>query len=658
MVIYYSHKRKRFEAASRYEDRFVFRNAGWRWDPDQRCWWTDDLRKAAALRSYADESAIAVLKEAEEEKNFFLQLSKADDAHLDYTPPPGLHLYGFQRAGIVYCLEALKERKGVILGDEMGLGKTVQALVVADLLGAKRILVVCPASLKINWAREAQKWLPSMTVEVGGGTSWKTVPENGMYIVNYDVLKTLKVEGTLDLLILDEAHYIKNRSALRSRLALKLARQASKVLMLTGTPIANRPAELFNLLRIADRKQFSDFLAYAKRYCDAKQSRWGWDFSGASNLEELSLRLRSGLMVRRLKKDVLDLPAKVRQVVLLDSSNFTSLLHEEQAFAHLAETIEELSFKATLADLEDDIESFKSFLSGLRAAQARFEEMSTLRRKLAVAKAPFIIEHIKDILEQEECVVVFAHHKDLIARLREAFPKSVTLTGESSAEERQQAVDAFQRGLASVFIGSITAAGVGITLTRARTAVFAEIDWVPANLQQAEDRLHRIGQRGSVLIHYVVVDGSIEARVAQKIAAKLDVIERAVDHTAESLSPLDLEELNSAFSAAYSTREARRLELLPVEDAASRRLVGEALTVIAGLDPDRARQRNGLGFSRWDSRMGHALATKAASGLLTPRQAAYGLILAWRYRRQLPENLKQSILKLKKLYAEAETQSC
>ena len=279
-------------------------------------------------------------------------------------------------------------------------------------------------------------------------------------------------------------------------------------------------------------------------------------------------------------------------------------------------------------------DEYKHAVEALQAgARAAFTEMAKLRHDTALAKAPHVIAHIEDALEGSEGkVVLFAHHHDVVAALAEALgAQAVVLTGETPFPARQAAVDRFQSDPACrVFIGSITAAGVGLTLTAASHVVFAELDWVPANITQAEDRLHRIGQTQAVLVQHLVLDGSLDATMARRLVDKQEVIDRALDHLTAQEPVLPSEE-----PATASTRRekiaAEAEGLTEVQVAA----IHEGLQMLAGMC-DGARLLDGAGFSKVDTRIGHALAECA---VLSRRQAALGRHLLVKYRRQLPAEL-------------------
>ena len=436
--------------------------------------------------------------------NAAIEQSVATTSDMEIPVPDGLAYLPFQKAGIAYALK----RKNCLIGDEMGLGKTIQAIGTINATNPNTVLVVCPASLKLNWKNEMVKWLVSerkIDVVNGGGEQIPNDPD--VVIINYDVLtkhaKALQ-SRTWGMVVMDEVHKIKNPKAKRTVVAVSI--KAKRKLALTGTPITNRPIELQPIAGYLDYDSFGNFFNYARKYAGAYKSRFGWDFSGSSNLDELQRRLRQSFMIRRKKEEVLkDLPAKVRQVIVLPSKAYGGELTKE--FDAMADAVSDTTY--------DDVS---------------FEQMSGVRHEMALAKVDDVIDHLTDIDHQ---VVLMAHHKDVVEGIKlglEAVGKTVvTLTGDCNQAHRQHSVDTFQAGDADVFIGTIGAAGVGITLTAASHVVFAELSWVPGDVSQAEDRCHRIGQQDSVLIQHLVVDGSLDARMAEVLVQKQKVLDRALD---------------------------------------------------------------------------------------------------------------------------------
>jgi SWI/SNF-related matrix-associated actin-dependent regulator 1 of chromatin subfamily A len=426
--------------------------------------------------------------------------------------PPGLAYFEYQKAGI----EFLARTPAAFLADEPGVGKTIQVCGLLNLRpDIKSLLVVCPASVKFVWARELEKWLLTPRgISIAGTRSFDVSSE--VIIVNYDLLR--RYSGVLkdvvfDLVVLDEAHYIKTASAQRTKAAKAIALSAKRKVLLTGTPVMSRPGELWSLLNLLDAKTWGAFFPFAMRYCAAYKTEFNhWDFSGASNLEELSARLRSsGTFLRRTKADVLpQLPEVIRQVVPLDVD--TSPLLEELT--------EALATKMGFDPLNPPFE--------IDPTAIPFEMVSAIRHETGVLKVEAAIRFITEQMDGETSdvkAIVFAHHHDVLTALSAGLPGSVKVTGESSMKNRQLAVDEFQNDPAvKYFIASTTAMGVGITLTAASRIFFVESDWVPAVLEQAESRAHRIGQASSVLVQCLVIHDTIDERIMNILVAKMEVI--------------------------------------------------------------------------------------------------------------------------------------
>ena len=431
--------------------------------------------------------------------------SQAVSADIKIPAPDGLSYLPYQKAGIAYAMQ----RQSTLIADEMGLGKTIQAIGVINAIKPESVLVICPASIKINWKNEMTKWLVSeREIHVVEGGSDKIPDSSDTIIINYDILTKHKetiYNRFWDVVIMDEAHYIKNPKAKRTKVAVGI--KSKRKIVLTGTPITNRPIELQPIAGYLDPETFGNFFRFAHKYAGAYRDKFGWHYDGASNLDELQRLLRQSFMIRRKKDEVLkELPEKIRQTILLPSNKYKNEMKKE--FASLADAAKETSTK--------DID---------------FEKMSEVRHETALKKVPDVIDHLTEINHQ---VVVMAHHKNVVDGIKQGLEATgktvVTLTGDCNQTHRQKSVDTFQAGKADVFIGTIGAAGVGITLTKASHVVFAELDWVPGNMSQAEDRCHRIGQDNSVLVQHLVVDGSIDARLAKVLVKKQKVLDKTLDN--------------------------------------------------------------------------------------------------------------------------------
>lgn len=522
----------------------VVKKAGFRWSATLKYWYTEDALVAARLDPATAAQAVA-------DANHAIAQSRAVTGSDTTIPAPeGLAYLPYQVAGINYA----RARKAVLIADEMGLGKTIQAIGVINADPAIRnVLVVCTATIKITWARELSKWLV-VPHTIARATS-AAFPSADIVIINYDIL--LKHRHAIDsrhwdLLIVDEAHYVKNPKAQRTKALFGHGErsnpakgdpgiQADRVILMTGTPIVNRPSELWTTVHALDPHDLGrSFFGFMKRYTNAHHNGYGWDFTGAANIPELQTRMRAKFMVRRLKGDVLtELPPKRRQVIELDPNGASAIVAaEREAFERSEKAITTARKARELAEARGDRDAYEAAVRQLRDAQSiAFEEMARLRHDTAVAKVPQVIAHLTDALEEGNKIVVFVHHHDVAHALKEAFPNAALVTGEVAVDKRTLEVDRFQNDdNCQLFIGSIKAAGVGITLTAAAHVVFAELDWVPGNISQAEDRCHRIGQLNSVLVQHLVFDNSIDARMAHMIVDKQAVIDAALDHETKPIA--------------------------------------------------------------------------------------------------------------------------
>jgi SWI/SNF-related matrix-associated actin-dependent regulator 1 of chromatin subfamily A len=623
--------------------------AGVSWGKDQRtgqwevCWWQPISQEKAA----AENAAVAA--------------SKAVEVDLDVPAPAGLAYMPFQRAGVAFMLQ----RPACLLADAMGLGKTIQAIGLINAVPEiRKVLVVCPASLKVNWRNELAKWLvrPLKVAVQNAGEPWVGGAAD-VVVLNYDILAKFPqiYQTEWDLLAADEAHYVKSRGARRTKLLLGAVKAADKAefpgvrakrrVFMTGTPILNKPVEIFPLLESLQPGQwtFKDKI----RYCAGFQGRWGWDFSGAAHLDELQHRLRASVMCRRLKSDVLvDLPQKRRQVIEVAANGISSLVKEEaDTFARHEGELSALKARAEAARLADDEAGYAAAVDRLKKAHSvAFTEIARVRHEVAMAKVPSVVEHVENVLEDTRKVVVFAHHLDVVDKLRAALePHGVSvITGETRNEDRQPTVDAFNsRDDRRVLLLGIRAAGVGLSV-KASVEVFAELDWVPGVVAQAEDRCHGIG-RGvegePLLVQHLVLEGSLDARMARTIVRKQDVADRALDKgwtAAEGSEPVLSVELGSVLGSVLERDGGDKGEAETAVTDGLRELVHSGLRRLAGMC-DGAVALDGQGFNRLDSAFGHALAEYSR---LTDRQVRVGVKLCAKYRRQLGEGFGAELVDL------------
>ena len=568
-----------------------------------------------------------------------VEASRAQDALLDIPRPSGLEYLPYQRAGVAYAQGCWAAGRGALIGDEMGLGKTIQAIGLINITpDIKSVLIVCPNTLKLNWARELKKWLTRpMSVEVQ--YSNKAFSRADIVIVNYDTIHKFLPDianRNWDLRVCDESQYVKNPKARRTKATLST--RAARKVSLTGTPIENRPIEVWPVLNDLDPVSWpkTNFFQFARRYCAAKQNGFGWDFSGHSNEAELQHKLRSTIMVRRLKKDVLtELPAKQRQVIELDAAGSKELLAlEESMVAEREAALVELRARVELARAGESREEYAEAVHALRRGQgAAFEDMAEIRHKVALAKLPQCLAFIEDAMESGK-VLVFAHHLDVVAGIVAKFPQAAVITGETPAAKRMEQVDRFQTDAeCNIFVGNLAAAE-GLTLTAGAHVIFVEMQWVPGKHAQMEDRAHRIGQKDSVLCSYLVLEGSLDAHMSRTIVEKLSVIDACLDKVTD-WAEAEVEEVEPITNVRL-TFEKIAAEAKLVTDRCLE-LVHLGMKSLAGVC-DGARKLDDVGFAAVDVRIGHALAHRAT---ITQKQAALGARILCKYHRQIPEIVAQ-----------------
>ena len=447
-------------------------------------------------------------------------------------PPPPRELRSYQRAGVDFILS--RSPRAALLADDMGRGKTAQALAAlaeAELVPA---VVVCPAFLKLNWEREAASWLPGRRVHIVQASSREPWPvDAALIVINYDIVSRHVDELTAlrpAALVLDESQYIKSEEAKRSQAALKLAADArargALVLLLSGTPVLNRPLELVTqMVALGVRVANLSPLAFKNRYCDPREVRVPGrafsitSFAGASHVPELAARLAAApWFLRRLKREVLaELPAK---------------LHCEVVLALPEEAIRTYRAHVQKAAAEEKAARAKEDNPFATPENRALGAMAKLRALLAQVKLPSVLQWVEGWLEAnppDTKLIVFASHVSMVDGVAARFG-GLRIRGSDAAAARQAAVDAFQApGGPRVIACNIQAAGVGLTLTAASGVAFAERDWAPASNVQAEDRAHRLGQERQVTVFNLVAGGTFDSVVEAVLARKRTVVVGAMD---------------------------------------------------------------------------------------------------------------------------------
>jgi hypothetical protein len=586
----------------------------------------------------------------------------------------GLTLYPYQRDGVRW----LACRRAGLLADSMGLGKTVQVLMA--LPERAQALVVAPAAISANWLTECRRWRPDLKPgSIGSRADWRWPAPGELLVATYGALPAEDQEITQPppgiYLVADEAHLLKGARGRRQpdgtyRGGVQRVRRwfgvqqavqqaGGSTWLLTGTPLINRPQELWRVLQAAGlaEEAFGSYPRFVE-LAGGRKTRYGMTWDGEVSAE-VPLALQR-VSLRRDRETVLpDLPRKVRQVHEVpiadeDTIRLCDALQgrlEEQGY-----TVEDLADMSRLAQ---------------EVREVVFELLSRVRAGLATAKIPALLELIESYEEECTPVVVFSAHLAPLQALASR-PGWGLIDGSVPADQRAATVEAFQRGDLRGVACSYAAGGVGITLTRAHHVVCVDLPWTPALLQQAEDRCCRIGQEAdSVHVRILAADHPVDERVAELIVEKTRLIEQAVDASAVEQPPsVDEQIAQQAQQLADLAEETTEIAVRAVEDAASReqqrraarearargdftapvptvgkfrppqseeeRRAAQALVVLAALDPDHARERNDVGFSAYDGEIGHSLANALVEyGRLSDRQWAVAVRLLKKYRRQV-----------------------
>lgn len=426
--------------------------------------------------------------------------------------------FDYQKAGIE-AIEATGCR--TIQGDEMGLGKTIQALWVHRRnTWTHPALVICPAFLKSNWVREAAKHTETLAIVLEGSPpdEIRGMVRSSLYVISYDViarwLPTLKKMG-FQLVILDESQYLQDRNSKRTKAVKTLCAEVPAVIAMSGTPQQNKPVDLFPTLNIVWPDHFGDWPRYAHRYCKPERKPWGFTFAGATNLDELHERLVSLGMVRRRKTDHLNLPPKIREVKPVE------LTGDDGQYAHAV-----TDFMGWLRTHHPD----RAFLQNSTAILA---QINYLRGLVGRYKLPSACAWVDQFLEENphEKIILFGHHRKLIEAIQRRYgERCVSLFGGMTTSQRDHAQKTFKTSKdVRVLAGNIRACGVGLNLVEARHVGFLELDWNPSRHNQAEDRIHRIGQEFTTWFYYLVAANTIDEVLLDHIQNKFQYANQVID---------------------------------------------------------------------------------------------------------------------------------
>jgi SWI/SNF-related matrix-associated actin-dependent regulator 1 of chromatin subfamily A len=425
-------------------------------------------------------------------------------------------LYKYQSDGIqkLYNIVTTNAERAAMLCDPPGAGKTPQAIGLYDALGCRSALIICPASLKVNWQREIARWSKrKQKVQVLNSSADKLDETADIVIISFALACRMHeklTERSYDLLVIDESHYLKSASSQVSRIVLVILwGKCHFRLLMTGTPLPNgRAVEAYTTFSRCSHEDFGSWESYKKQYCIEERTRWGVTYPGSKNLSVLKEK-SARFMVRRSKEEVLQqLPGLVRQ-------NIPIRLPEMDIF----NAEDGIDVDAIVNAVENDLP-----IEG--------DHITTVRRKLAMLKAPHILQHIEETLEEVEQLVVFLHHRDLMAHLTTNLSEKkishVCISGLTLPEDRIKSVDIFQSGKAQVFLASLKAANTGLTLTKASTLLMAEYDWVPSTNEQAEGRIYRVSQNEICRVRYLVASDSLDEKILKVVQRKQREINKAL----------------------------------------------------------------------------------------------------------------------------------
>lgn len=520
------------------------KSCGFRWNNELKVWYSESPASAKLLEQTSGlKFDVEIIDKSSLEKPMS-DIKVPSPLNLSYMP--------FQLAGIEYAYE----KENCIIADEMGLGKTIQAIGLINYLDQveyKRhsAIIVCPNSLKLNWANELKRWITTKRPMfiIGANTFIPSYNrERGdIIIINYDVLRKIYVllnKWMFDIAIFDEAHYLKNEKAMRTFYSMAI--KSDRTILLTGTPIINRPIELYSLLKIIKSPLAYDRNYFIRRYCLSMNG----DEKGARNLTELHAKLRDTCMIRRMKRDVLkELPAKIRKIVEIEPQNekekeavkkemekyleVKKYRDEQSLNLHQLKVAEKISEK----EYQEKIKEMKEYIvRGIK-------EIAELRQQTALLKIPYIKEAVEVLVENDEKVIIFAYHHVVIDELADSLSEynPLIITGETKIQDRNDYVNIFQTDdKHKVIILNIRAGGVGLTLHRSSNVIFVELDWSPANVTQAEDRAHRIGQQDSVNVYHYIMIGSIDQYLAKKIVEKQEIIDKSLNYKVADIDIFDV----------------------------------------------------------------------------------------------------------------------
>lgn len=411
-----------------------------------------------------------------------------------------MELFAYQRQGV----EFLKANKHAMLFDEPGLGKSAQACVAWKELGLKKVLIICPASVRSVWKNEIIQWAQTLSKWDANGSRCTILSYEGA--VKYANNSPICL-GDFDLVVVDEAHYLKSKKAKRTKVILgDIVPNCERAWFLTGTPVPNNPSEIWPLLYhvfpdliVGPNGRAMDYWAFVRKYCTVKNNGFGEVITGGKNLSDLADRWKTKVLRRKAEKVTSE---KMRFFKLPVEGDLSAISTEDR------EAVQEALNHPT------------DPMGALRRSDVA---AVTVRRLTGMAKVDATIKWCRDNLENYKKIVIFAHHRDVIAKLEAGLPGSVSLHGGTSPADKERAINNFQNGDAPYFIGQLQAAGVGITLTAAHVIVMLEMSWVPTDNEQVVKRIDRIGQTKRCIAYFPIIPDSIDEQIMDAVLRKKKV---------------------------------------------------------------------------------------------------------------------------------------
>lgn len=550
MNICYNPAEGRFEAEFSLDfdgDKAAAKAAGWKFD--RRIWATESLSCVNNLRKNKPASGLTITPEAKAE---YVRLTEASDpsraltSSIEVICPYGKKYAPFQLAAVEYS----RTRTSVLIGDEPGVGKTIEAIAIMnDDPSLRKVLLVGPAFLKPHWRKELAAWdmhNHSVAIVEGKSAEW---PDTDVVIINYDILQDYRAQIRSlqwDLLVVDEIHKLATKKAARTRevfggikyekriergkeIKVEVDRvtaiPARRKVYMTGTPSLNgKPKELWPLLQSIDPHDIgSNWFAYAKRYCKLQEmtrfnfqtgqkEHMGWMWDGRDNLGELQERMRKNFMIRRLKADVLiDLPPKRRMVIPI-----TPGVRDGKMYAK-------------------ELLDFKEWAKGRKDVMFEMPEFGDFSKRMLETGLKMVkpcIEIVESDLEEHECLLVACFHKEVAEKIHAELKNFALITGDTPPAQRVAIVDRFQSGEFDGIVGTVGSMGIGLTSTRAALMLLPERSWVPADVTQMEDRIHRFGQTKNALYKHLVFEGSVLEYQVHSLIQKQEANDEMLDNKA------------------------------------------------------------------------------------------------------------------------------